>query len=112
MSSDSLVPETRVLAIASHVVYGYVGNKMATLVMQLLGCDVAALNTVHFSNEPNILRHVEPTNIQQATTPATGSSKAQGQQPKKLATYIRVSARAISQTSMSCCQVMHPVLQL
>jgi pyridoxine kinase len=50
MSSDSLVPETRVLAIASHVVYGYVGNKMATLVMQLLGCDVAALNTVHFSN--------------------------------------------------------------
>ncbi|KAB8266450.1 Ribokinase-like protein [Aspergillus minisclerotigenes] len=50
MSADSLVPETRVLAIASHVVYGYVGNKMATLVMQLLGCDVAALNTVHFSN--------------------------------------------------------------
>ncbi|KKK24279.1 pyridoxine kinase [Aspergillus rambellii] len=48
--SDSLVPETRVLAIASHVVYGHVGNKMATLVMQLLGCDVAALNTVHFSN--------------------------------------------------------------
>ncbi|KAL4898174.1 Ribokinase-like protein [Aspergillus ambiguus] len=48
--SDLLVPETRVLAIASHVVYGYVGNKMATLVMQLLGCDVAALNTVHFSN--------------------------------------------------------------
>ncbi|RHZ66013.1 hypothetical protein CDV55_103118 [Aspergillus turcosus] len=50
MSSDSLVPETRVLAIASHVVYGYVGNKMATLVMQSMGCDVAALNTVHFSN--------------------------------------------------------------
>ncbi|CBF89843.1 hypothetical protein AN0270.2 [Aspergillus nidulans FGSC A4] len=45
-----LVPETRVLAIASHVVYGHVGNKMATLVMQSLGCDVAALNTVHFSN--------------------------------------------------------------
>ncbi|KAF9889477.1 putative pyridoxal kinase [Aspergillus nanangensis] len=50
MSADPLVPETRVLAIASHVVYGYVGNKMATLVMQSLGCDVAALNTVHFSN--------------------------------------------------------------
>ncbi|EAW08405.1 pyridoxal kinase [Aspergillus clavatus NRRL 1] len=50
MSSDLSVPETRVLAIASHVVYGYVGNKMATLVMQSLGCDVAALNTVHFSN--------------------------------------------------------------
>ena len=27
----------------------YVGNKIATLVMQSLGCDVAALNTVHFS---------------------------------------------------------------
>ncbi|KAL2808153.1 Ribokinase-like protein [Aspergillus granulosus] len=49
MSAD-LVPETRVLAIASHVVYGHVGNKMATLVMQSMGCDVAALNTVHFSN--------------------------------------------------------------
>ncbi|KNG83873.1 pyridoxine kinase [Aspergillus nomiae NRRL 13137] len=60
MSTVSLVPETRVLAIASHVSHfvkcghdphiSYVGNKMATLVMQLLGCDVAALNTVHFSN--------------------------------------------------------------
>ncbi|KAL2863928.1 pyridoxal kinase [Aspergillus lucknowensis] len=49
MSAD-LVPETSVLAIASHVVYGHVGNKMATLVMQSLGCEVAALNTVHFSN--------------------------------------------------------------
>lgn len=27
----------------------YVGNKIATIVMQSLGCDVAALNTVHFS---------------------------------------------------------------
>ncbi|KAL1956857.1 hypothetical protein VTO42DRAFT_6705 [Malbranchea cinnamomea] len=50
MSSDLPVPETRVLAIASHVVYGYVGNTMATFVMQSLGCEVAALNTVHFSN--------------------------------------------------------------
>lgn len=48
--SDALVPETRVLAVASHVVYGYVGNTMATFVMQSLGCEVAALNTVHFSN--------------------------------------------------------------
>lgn len=50
MASSPLVPETRVLAIASHVVYGYVGNTMATFVMQSLGCEVAALNTVHFSN--------------------------------------------------------------
>ncbi|KAI9036000.1 pyridoxal kinase [Aspergillus affinis] len=50
MFAETLVPETRVLAVASHVVYGYVGNKMATLVMQSLGCDVSPLNTVHFSN--------------------------------------------------------------
>ncbi|MCJ1396473.1 putative pyridoxal kinase [Xylographa bjoerkii] len=50
MSSDLPVPETRVLAIASHVVYGYVGNTMAAFVMQVLGCEVAALNTVQFSN--------------------------------------------------------------
>lgn len=48
--SDFPVPETRVLAVASHVVYGYVGNTMATFVMQSLGCEVAALNTVQFSN--------------------------------------------------------------
>ncbi|KAL1988104.1 hypothetical protein VTN96DRAFT_1135 [Rasamsonia emersonii] len=47
---QSLVPETKVLAIASHVSYGYVGNTMATFVMQSLGCEVAAINTVHFSN--------------------------------------------------------------
>ncbi|PFH59762.1 hypothetical protein XA68_11917 [Ophiocordyceps unilateralis] len=40
----------RVLAVASHVVSGYVGNKVAVLVLQSLGCDVAALNTVQFSN--------------------------------------------------------------
>ncbi len=29
--------------------YRYVGNTMAAFVMQSLGCDVAALNTVQFS---------------------------------------------------------------
>ncbi|KAH8775584.1 Ribokinase-like protein [Diaporthe sp. PMI_573] len=50
MSADLPVPETRVLAVASHVVSGYVGNKIAVFAMQSLGCDVAALNTVQFSN--------------------------------------------------------------
>ncbi|KAM7224294.1 pyridoxal kinase [Rhypophila decipiens] len=51
MSEDGPpVPETRVLAVASHVVSGYVGNKIAVFSMQSLGCDVAALNTVQFSN--------------------------------------------------------------
>ncbi|KAL1901663.1 putative pyridoxal kinase [Ceratocystis pirilliformis] len=44
------IPETRVLAIASHVVSGNVGNKIAVFTLQSLGCDVAALNTVQFSN--------------------------------------------------------------
>ncbi|KAK3300999.1 Ribokinase-like protein [Chaetomium fimeti] len=50
MSEGPLVPETRVLAVASHVVSGYVGNKIAVFSLQSLGCDVAALNTVQFSN--------------------------------------------------------------
>ncbi|KAF1936213.1 Ribokinase-like protein [Clathrospora elynae] len=50
MAFDTIIPDTRVLAIASHVVHGYVGNKMATFVMQSLGCDVSAINTVHYSN--------------------------------------------------------------
>ncbi|KAK6339835.1 putative pyridoxal kinase [Orbilia javanica] len=43
-------PPTRVLSIASHVVSGYVGNTVATFVMQLLGLEVCSLNTVQFSN--------------------------------------------------------------
>ncbi|SPO00963.1 related to pyridoxal kinase [Cephalotrichum gorgonifer] len=50
MADEFPVPETRVLAVASHVVSGNVGNKIAVFVLQSLGCDVAALNTVQFSN--------------------------------------------------------------
>ncbi|KAI3323603.1 pyridoxal kinase [Xylariaceae sp. AK1471] len=50
MDPEPPVPETSVLAIASHVVSGHVGNKIAVFVLQSLGCDVAALNTVQFSN--------------------------------------------------------------
>lgn len=31
------------------IAYSYVGNTMATFVMQSLGCEVAAIDTVHFS---------------------------------------------------------------
>ena len=54
-----------VLSIQSHVVYGYAGNKSATLPMQLLGVDVWALNTVQFSNAIRQVdwdRHSERTN--------------------------------------------------
>ncbi|GJN73176.1 putative pyridoxal kinase [Purpureocillium lilacinum] len=51
MSASPSIPATRVLAVASHVVSGYVGNKIAVFVLQSLGCDVAALNTVQFSTK-------------------------------------------------------------
>ncbi|KAH3684599.1 hypothetical protein WICPIJ_004430 [Wickerhamomyces pijperi] len=38
------------LAIQSHVVHGYVGNKSATFPLQCQGWDVDVLNTVNFSN--------------------------------------------------------------
>ncbi|KAK8083488.1 pyridoxine kinase [Apiospora saccharicola] len=57
MSSEPPVPETSVLAVASHVGKQFVHshtsrsrNKIAVFVLQSLGCDVAALNTVQFSN--------------------------------------------------------------
>jgi hypothetical protein len=40
----------RVLAIQSHVVSGYVGNKAATFPLQLLGIHVDPICSVHFSN--------------------------------------------------------------
>ncbi|KAI1401025.1 Ribokinase-like protein [Hypoxylon fuscum] len=50
MSTKDPLPETNVLAVASHVVSGNVGNKIAVFVLQSMGCEVAALNTVQFSN--------------------------------------------------------------
>ncbi|KAI0894846.1 Ribokinase-like protein [Annulohypoxylon nitens] len=50
MSTEPPVPETSVLAVASHVVSGNVGNKIAVFVLQSMGCNVSALNTVQFSN--------------------------------------------------------------
>ncbi|RPB10117.1 Ribokinase-like protein [Morchella conica CCBAS932] len=42
--------DSRVLAIASHVVSGYVGNCVTTFVLQVMGLEVSPLNTVQFSN--------------------------------------------------------------
>ncbi|KAK9464138.1 Ribokinase-like protein [Lipomyces oligophaga] len=42
--------DKKILAISSHVVHGYVGNRASTLPLQLLGWDVDVLNTVSFSN--------------------------------------------------------------
>ncbi|KAK9465286.1 Ribokinase-like protein [Lipomyces arxii] len=54
--------EKRVLAISSHVVHGYVGNRASTLPLQLLGWDVDVLNTVNFSNHTGY-RHIQGTRI-------------------------------------------------
>lgn len=45
--SQTASTKTRRLVLISS--FRYVGNTMATFVMQALGCAVAALNTVHFS---------------------------------------------------------------
>ncbi|KAF2459798.1 Ribokinase-like protein, partial [Lineolata rhizophorae] len=51
MATELPIPETRVLAIASHVRLAlHVGNTMAAFVMQYLGCEVAAMHTVNYSN--------------------------------------------------------------
>ncbi|KAK2768966.1 pyridoxine kinase [Colletotrichum kahawae] len=50
MAPDLPIPDTRVLAVASHITCRNVGNKIAVFTLQSLGCDVAALNTVQFSN--------------------------------------------------------------
>ncbi|RMZ86918.1 hypothetical protein DV736_g5856, partial [Chaetothyriales sp. CBS 134916] len=42
--------------LAPKVTYGYVGNTMATFVMQVLGCEVAGINTVNFSNHTGYRR--------------------------------------------------------
>eukprot|EP00124_Ichthyophonus_hoferi_P003360 Ihof_evm4s287 gene=Ihof_evmTU4s287 len=51
-------PTRRVLSIQSHVVSGYVGNKSATFPLQVLGYDVDALNSVHFSNHTGYIGSV------------------------------------------------------
>ena len=44
------MPVKRVLSFQSHVVSGYVGNKVATFSLQLLGFDVDPILSVQFSN--------------------------------------------------------------
>lgn len=50
MHARAVIPMKRVLAIQSHVVSGYVGNKCATFPLQLHGFDVDPVMSVHFSN--------------------------------------------------------------
>lgn len=60
----------------------YVGNTMAVFVMQSLGCEVAALNTVQFSisareHPPSSRRNLTVMRVSQAITKPTSRSKAQ-----------------------------------
>ena len=49
-ASSTTPPPPRVLSIQSHVVHGAVGNRAATLPLQLLGVETDVLNTVQYSN--------------------------------------------------------------
>ena len=46
----------QILSIQSHVAYGYVGNRAATLPLQRLGHEVTVINTVQFSNHTGYLK--------------------------------------------------------
>lgn len=91
-----------------------VGNTMAAFVMQSLGCDVAALNTVQYSAWHRVfpLQLTQMLNLLQAIIPATSNSKAPRPLPKRSQTSTPVSNRASSQTSMSCSQATLPTLPL
>ena len=43
------------LLLLTDYLYSNVGNKIAVFVLQSLGCDVAALNTVQFSERATVL---------------------------------------------------------
>ena len=76
---------------------------MATFVMQSLGCEVAALNTVHFSTFQPGLTNPTLTHMQlQVTTLAIANSRGLVPPLKKFQTSTRAYARVTSQTSMSC----------
>jgi hypothetical protein len=48
-TTNNFTSKRRVLSIQSHVVSGYVGNKVAVFPLQLLGFDVDVINSVQFS---------------------------------------------------------------
>lgn len=89
---------------------------MATFVMQSLGCEVAALNTVHFSTlQPGLNNpSSDPwTHMQlQVTTRATANSRELVPPRRKFQISTRACARVTSQTSMSCYRATPRVQQL
>jgi pyridoxine kinase len=52
----------RVLSIQSHVVHGYVGNKVATFAIQSLGLDVDPVLSVHFSTHTGYSKFAASSN--------------------------------------------------
>lgn len=102
--------------------YRYVGNKMAAFVMQTLGCDVAALNTVQFSMQTQTIDLSSPSygllpavsillKTLQAITPVTNSSKAPRHLQRKYPISTLGSNKATLPTSMSCLRAMPPALK-
>jgi pyridoxine kinase len=54
-TTNNFTNKKRVLSIQSHVVSGYVGNKVAVFPLQLLGFDVDVINSVQFSVCENLI---------------------------------------------------------
>lgn len=101
----------------SLIEYRYVGNKMAALVMQTMGCDVATLNTVQFSmpTQAMDLRSASAALLPavslliytfQAITLVIGSSKAPRHLQTKYPNFMLGSSKITLPTSMSCLPAM------
>jgi pyridoxal/pyridoxine/pyridoxamine kinase len=57
--------------------HSYVGNDMATTVLQALGCEVAAINTVNFSKSgPCRQAWYRPSCVERVMTPCLQSAAA------------------------------------
>lgn len=85
---------------------------MATFVMQSLGCEVAALNTVHFSTLQPGLTNPTLTHMQlQVTTQAIANSRELVPPRRKFQTSTKAYARVTSRTSTSCYRATPQVQQ-
>lgn len=86
---------------------------MATFVMQALGCEVSAINTVQFStlsaNNHDATGIVARLTHSQAIIRDTNSSKDARLLLKRWPNFTRVSSSRASTTSMCCCLATVPV---
>ena len=87
---------------------------MATFVMQALGCEVSAINTVQFSahlaNNPDATGSIARLTHDQAIIQDTSSSRDEKLLLKRWPTFTRASSSRASTISMCCYLATVPVL--